>query len=237
MINKIIDEAEGCVSIIEIGPGPGVLTRPLSECFGQVTAVEIDERMPALLEESSPKANVLLQDALKTDFASLISELDSPCGIVSNMPYNITGPLLTIVAEQSRLIDRAVLMMQKEVAERITAPPGDRNRGSLSVYLESQFTIRRVCKVPPGAFLPPPKVESAVLRFDPLPELQHGVDMAFFKLVRQGFSQPRKTVTNCLSEYGKDKVVAVLDSIGQEPSVRPHQLELKHWIALRRELG
>ena len=108
--------------ICEIGPGPGVLTQPLSETAERLIALELDARMPALLAESAPQAEVRSVDALKADLKSILEELPSPKALVSNMPYYISGPLLQRVAEVGPFLDRAILMMQKEVAERVHAP-------------------------------------------------------------------------------------------------------------------
>ncbi|MFI5384668.1 MAG: 16S rRNA (adenine(1518)-N(6)/adenine(1519)-N(6))-dimethyltransferase RsmA [Fimbriimonadales bacterium] len=218
----------GFRGLLEIGPGPGVLTSALSQTCERMIALEVDRRMASALAESSPRAEVRYLDALESNLSSVLEELPVPRGVVSNLPYYITGPLLTRVAEAWTSWDKAVLMMQKEVAARVLAPPGNSDRGSLSVYLQSQFTISKVCDVSPGAFLPPPKVESTVLEFVPL-----GVsfDPAFFDFVRAGFKQPRKTLANNLLAMGlsREEIAARLSAAGLDERVRPHMLTLGEW--------
>ena len=231
-VDAIVAAACLCPGILEIGPGPGVLTGPLSENAEGLIAVELDPTMPRLLAESAPKARVVKDDALKADLGLLLAELPAPRAVVSNLPYYITGPLLGRIADARAGFDIAVLMMQREVAERILAGPGKRERGALSVALQSQFEISRVANVPPGAFLPPPKVESAVLRlvprFDGLPD-------EALKLVRLGFAQPRKTLVNNLVaglRVSRAEAVARVEATGLLETVRPAELTEAHWAKL-----
>ncbi|HSH93919.1 MAG TPA: rRNA adenine dimethyltransferase family protein, partial [Roseimicrobium sp.] len=186
-VRAIESALDGCQGVLEIGPGPGVLTGPISGWAERMIALELDPRFVNMLAVSAPKAEVRRVDALQADIPAILAELPTPRAIVSNLPYYITAPLLQRVADARGQIDFAVLMMQREVAIRITAPPGDGDRGSLSVYLQALFDIRRVANVPAAAFLPPPKVDSMVLRFDPRPD---EVDARVFKVVRLGFAQP-----------------------------------------------
>lgn len=224
--------------MLEVGPGPGVLTQALADEMRKVAAVELDPRMAGALSESAPLAEVLIADALKADLSGLLDRLPAPRAIVSNMPYNITGPLLGRFAEVRGQIDRAVLMMQKEVGDRILAEPGSSDRGALSVCLQAQFSIRKVCVVPPGAFDPPPKVDSIVLRLIPR-HLQgsENQESRFFGLVRAGFAQPRKTLLNNLGgTYGKPEVERLLASLELDPRIRPHMLDLEQWRQVSRAL-
>lgn len=218
-------------SVLEIGPGIGVITRPLTQRQPHVTAIELDERVLPVLADYAPQAEVIRMDALELDWSERLLQWPSPRSIVSNMPYNITGPLLGKVSESRALIDRAVLMMQREVGERILAQPGQSQRGSLSVVMQAQFDIRRVCHVPPGAFLPPPKVESVVLAFLPRPS---SPAEPFTKLVRAGFGQPRKTLWNNISGLGisRTEFESYVASRDMATSVRPHQLTQADWEGL-----
>ncbi|MCW5940518.1 MAG: ribosomal RNA small subunit methyltransferase A [Fimbriimonadaceae bacterium] len=231
VVSQIVSACDGLKGLLEVGPGPGALTRPLSE-QAQVVALELDPRMAPVLSESSPKARVVFGDALDTDLAGLLSDLPEPRGIVSNMPYNITGPLLERFTAVRALVSRLVLMMQREVAEKVMAQPGDSSRGALSVRIQACFEVRRVCLVPPGAFKPPPKVESAVLRLtprsDPMPE-------RFDAVVGAGFSQPRKTLANNLPAP-RDQAVEALRGLGLGDTVRAHQLTEEQWIGLATQL-
>ncbi len=199
VVEAIAERMQGFGGILEIGPGPGVLTGPLSEAASKLIALEIDPRMSSALAESAPMAEVRLGDALKVPLDSLLAELPEPRAIVSNIPYHITGPLVTRVADARRSYELAVLMLQKEVAKRVLAKEGSPDRGSLSVFLQAQFEIERVCDVPAGAFEPPPKVDSAVLSLFPRETgLTEAEERRFFGFVRAGFSQPRKTLANNL---------------------------------------
>ena len=224
--------------MLEVGPGVGALTSALVKSASKVVAIELDERVLAALREVAPDAEVVQADVLKTDLSAILEALPEPRCLVSNMPYSITGPLLTKVAECKGRFRNAVLMIQKEVAQRVLAEAGDSKRGSLSVYLQLQFAITKVCDVPAAAFWPQPKVDSVVLNLVPretgLDDMQQG---KLFKLVRTGFTQPRKTLVNNLAEdYGKQAVEQALDNLGHKRNVRPHQIENKHWIALAEAL-
>ena len=144
------------------------MTAPLCDVAHDVVAVELDNRFAEVLSSVAPRARVIQQDVLKTDLLALLREMPEPRCIVSNMPYNITGPLLGKVTECSGLIRNAVLMMQKEVGERVLAPAGSSERGSLSVAMQLQFSIEKVCDAKAGAFLPSPRVDSIVLDLTPL---------------------------------------------------------------------
>ena len=238
VVNAICARVADCPGILEIGPGPGILTAPLSEQSTILVGIEVDPRFPALLSESAPKATILLEDALLTDLAAHLENLPTPKAVVSNLPYYITHPLLTRVAEVRAHFDKAVLMMQKEVAEKILSPAGKRERGSLSVFLQACFVIREVVRAPAGAFMPPPKVDSIVLEFTPRPSpVPTNREVGFFKMVRAGFTQPRKTLANNLAPYGRDKVVAALAASSLSPSVRPHELREEEWVSVFAELS
>jgi 16S rRNA (adenine1518-N6/adenine1519-N6)-dimethyltransferase len=236
VVEKIADAAKGCRGVCEIGPGPGVLTQPLSENAERLIALELDARMVGLLAESAPRAEVRQEDALKTDLGAILDELPEPRAIVSNMPYYITGPLLQRVAEVRGKLDRAVLMMQREVANRVIAPPGDGERGSLSVYLQTQFQIRPLAQVSAQAFLPPPKVDSTVLLFVP----RGGEESEFyFRIVRLAFAQPRKTLANNLAnglKRTRDELIPILEGLGMWEKTRAQELDLDQWRALALQL-
>jgi 16S rRNA (adenine1518-N6/adenine1519-N6)-dimethyltransferase len=233
VVDAIVGEAASCRGILEIGPGPGVLTGPLSEAAESMVAIEVDATMPLLLSESAPRARIVKEDALQANLPALLQELPSPRAVVSNLPYYITGPLLGTIANARADFDVAVLMMQREVADRILAKPGKRERGSLSVALQSQFTISRVINVPSGAFMPPPKVDSAVLKFVPRFD---GLDEATLRLVRLGFAQPRQTLVNNLVaglKIARDEAVAKVEAAGLLETVRPAELTESEWRLLR----
>lgn len=229
VIRKIVLASEEALGILEVGPGPGVLSRPLSD-FATITCVEIDSGIIPVLRDFAPLARVVQNDALEADLEAFLDELPEPRVLVSNMPYNITGPLLDRFCRVRHLFSHAVLMMQREVAEKILAQPGDSKRGALSVVMQTQFSISRVCNVPPGCFLPPPKVDSTVLKLVPSAE---PFEDTYFELVRKCFAQPRKTLFNNLSAaIGKEEAVNLLDQIELSGSLRPHQLTWQQWQSL-----
>ncbi|MBX3119484.1 MAG: ribosomal RNA small subunit methyltransferase A [Fimbriimonadaceae bacterium] len=237
VLNAIRSRLDGIEGILEIGPGPGAITGMLTEAASKVIALEVDTRFPEVLAESAPLADVRLLDALEADLGSVLFELPEPRSVVSNMPYHITGPLITRIAEVRKQYVKAVLMMQKEVGVRILAPVGDSNRGSLSVYLQTQFQINKVCDVPPGAFLPPPKVQSIVLEFVPVETgLSAEEEPGFFKLVRGCFAMPRKTLANNLIRYGieRPRTEALIEKAGLSALARPQSLTLDQWRELYR---
>jgi len=203
-------------------------------------ALELDERMIAALKESAPKADVRRVDALKVSLEDILQELPEPRGVVSNLPYYITGPLLTKIAESRESFAVAVLMMQKEVAQRVMACPGNSDRGSLSVFLQSQFDISITAQVSAGSFVPPPKVDSTVLKFVPKHlDVERTGQPFFFRLIRLGFTQPRKTLANNLVaglSRPREDLVEILEKIDLEEKVRPHDLMVEKWIELSREL-
>jgi 16S rRNA (adenine1518-N6/adenine1519-N6)-dimethyltransferase len=234
-VNAILARLGGFRGALEIGPGPGVLTGPLSEALETVIALEVDTQMISALAESAPGADVRRQDALKSDLVAILEELPAPRAIVSNLPYYITAPLITAITESLPHFEKAVLMMQKEVGERILAPAGDRRRGSLSVYLQTQYQMKKVANVPAGAFLPPPKVDSVILELTPF--FATHATPEFFAFVRLGFTQPRKTLVNNLtSGEGRAKTEEALSKVGLSSTIRPHEVSLYEWGKLFDEL-
>lgn len=236
VIEAILAEATGFLGILEIGPGPGVLTAHLSRLAQSLTFVELDVRMQSALLEAAPNAVAVFEDVLRTDLSRHLQPLPKPRAVVSNMPYNITGPLLERIVQAGEHWHRAVLMMQREVADRITALPGNGDRGALSVMVQADFAIRTVCQAPPEAFLPPPKVHSTVLTLEPRVNRPIGLEE---RLVRVGFSQPRKTLANNLIaglRQDREVVARALQKAELRLNVRPHQLSEEHWIELSQAL-
>lgn len=231
VIGRILSASSSFSGVLEIGPGPAVLTQPLSE-RAKVTAFELDEGMAAFAQDQAPLAEVHRIDALQADWEAALLALPEPRGIVSNLPYQITGPLLGRCADSAHLVTGCVLMMQREVGHKILALPGDSNRGYLSVWLQGVFDISHVCDAAPGCFLPPPKVSSVVLKF--VPKAIRPVE-DLLKIVKQGFVQPRKTLSNNLRSMGVTQ--EMLESCGLSASVRPHQLTMEQWQNLHQQLS
>lgn len=236
VVDRIVARVSACAGVLEIGPGPGVLTSPISEAGIKTIALELDPRMVEALKESAPRADVRPMDALKADLEAVLLELPTPRAVVSNLPYYITGPLITRIAESKAHWSKAVLMMQREVAQRVMAAERQPERGSLSVYLQAQFAISLVGKAPAGAFLPPPKVDSTVLELTPLAARENETDV--LRLVRLGFTQPRKTIVNNLSTHfgGRERVQEALQSRGLVPLARPQELSVREWFELASNL-
>jgi 16S rRNA (adenine1518-N6/adenine1519-N6)-dimethyltransferase len=195
-------------TIVEIGPGLAALTGKLVERAGRVVAIEIDRDLAARLRERfSPERLQLIEgDALAFDFASLGRDLR----IVGNLPYNISSPLLFHLASFADRLRDVTVMLQKEVVDRITAEPATPDYGRLSVMLQSQFDVRRLLTVPPGAFRPAPKVDSAVARLVPLRGRAPRIDdrELFARIVMAAFSQRRKTLRNALAGIAGPETLA-----------------------------
>ena len=187
--------------MVEIGPGLGALTRPLLEKLAHLQVVEIDrDIVKRLHDEFSPKRLTIHEaDALKFDFASIGERVR----IAGNLPYNISTPLLFHLSEFSTRVIDMHFMLQKEVVERMVADPGTKDYGRLSVMLQYSFDMEYMFTVPPEAFRPAPKVESAIVRMIPIAIPRHPVqDYALFaKIVAAGFGQRRKTLRNTLHEF------------------------------------
>ena len=240
-VDAIVNATGDCVSVLEIGPGPGVLTSPLSESGRKVVALELDDRMIGLLAHSSPSAEVQKLDALQANLPEILCSLPEPRAVVSNLPYYITGPLVTRIADVRDFYSVAVLMMQREVAQRIMAKAGNRERGSLSVYLQSLFEISLVAQVPASAFLPPPKVDSTVLKFVPKAlAVPKEFEKKYFHLVRCSFAQPRKTLANNLVaayRVEREAITLQLEASGLDEMIRPHDVPQESWAVLVQKMA
>ena len=195
------NEEGSAASGVELGAGLGALTRPLLERAGRVIAVERDrELVPALRaelaeEEASGRLSVLEADAKALDLAGQFAGLPRPHVLCGNLPYQITGPLLELTTRAAPLLDRAVFLIQLEVAARLVARPGSKEYGALSVFVQAAFEVTRPLVVRSGAFYPPPKVDSAVVVLTPLAQPKEE-SPAFRALVRAAFEQRRKKLAN-----------------------------------------
>lgn len=216
--------------ILEIGPGLGVMTERLIATGQPVTAVELDRDLADHLVAQFPSLTLIRGDAARQVWPELLDGGGWKC--VSNLPYNVGTKIVTELVRHPQIFSRLVVMVQREVAERMVAAPGDRKRGSLSVHMEAHAQCRLALHVKPGAFYPPPKVDSAVvdIRLRPAP-LIGGVSPALFEtVVRAGFSAPRKAVHNPLRKIaGKDTVKKILDDAGVVPMARAGTLTLEAW--------
>ncbi len=221
-IVEAIDPARGD-AIVEIGPGEGALTRPLLERLDHLTAIEIDRDLAARLEAEFPSSRLSLvcADALEFDFSSFPSGIR----IVGNLPYNISTPLLFHLARYAERVRDMHFMLQREVVERMVAKHSTPDYGRLSVMLQTRFAMKKLFTVAPGAFRPPPKVESAVVRLVPLPGVS--IPENFTDIVRKAFSARRKTLRNALPLKQKD-----YEELGIDPQLRPENLTPEDFVAV-----
>ena len=235
-------------TVLEIGPGRGALTSPLVESGARVVAVEFDRGLVAPLRSRfAGRENFTLieADALEVEFCSVI-EPDASARVVANLPYNISTAILQRLIERRRCVSEMVLMLQREVVARITAPPGSTERGYLTVIVEAYCEAEALFDVPPGAFRPAPKVWSTVARLRARaggPEV--GDERLLWRVVSAGFAQRRKTILNNLRAAPGDlraRVEAVggaatlLEAAGIEPARRAETLALDEWVAVTRAL-
>jgi len=222
--------------LVEIGPGEGALTLPLLRAAGKLTAIELDRDLIEPLREKAQgvgELTIVNADVLKVNFAEFAH--DGRIRIVGNLPYNISTPILFHCLEHAAAISDMHFMLQKEVVDRMAAPPGSKTYGRLSVMLQLRCTVEPLLRVPPGAFRPPPKVDSAVVRLVPLPANElPDVDFSLVeKLVRAAFGQRRKTLSNALSKLA---TAAAIDAAGIDPRARAEQLAPEAYVALARQL-
>jgi len=237
VVEQIISAAElqGSDRVLEIGPGLGAMTDRMLELVEEVNVIELDRDLAERMR-LRPNGNLRVHegDALALDWEALLPA--PPYKLVANLPYNISSQILFRILDHRRLLGRLVLMFQKEVGDRLVAAAGTKDYGILSVFCQLWYDIRRVTLVPPGAFHPPPKVTSAVLRFDPLPAARVAVaDEVFFRRVVKGaFAQRRKTLRNSLVGSGFDAgcVESALAASGIDAGRRGETLSLKEFAAL-----
>ena len=239
-----IDETFG---VIEIGPGIGVLTKELAQRAKKVVAIEVDQRLPALLAETLAEFDnieIVLEDVLKVDLAGLIKEKFAGLrvAVCANLPYYITSPILMRLLEEKLPIEHITVMVQKEAADRIAAAPGTRDAGAISYAVDYYAKPKLLFTVQPGSFYPPPKVTSAVIQLTvrPQPAVQVENEEQFFRLVRAAFSQRRKTAANSISNglgLPKAQVTAALLAAGLSATARPEQLTLEQFSALQTALN
>ena len=234
-------------SILEIGPGKGAITRPLASQVRRLLAIEIDRDLAADLEAAGlPNVAVVTSDVLSVDLVPILTDwLGEPPGpgnqirIVGNLPYNISSPILFALldlAARTNGVRDAMLMLQKEVADRLVAKVGTGEYGVLTALTAVTADVTRVLSLPPGAFRPPPKVQSAVVRlaFRP-PRVAIPDQKLFVRMVRTMFTQRRKTIANALKPFGVERgvdPVSALAAAGIDAKRRPETLDLAEMAAL-----
>jgi 16S rRNA (adenine1518-N6/adenine1519-N6)-dimethyltransferase len=223
--------------LVEIGPGQGAITVPLLESAGKLSAIELDRDLIGPLQTRCANVGGLTvhnADALSFDFCQLAD--DRPLRLIGNLPYNISTPLLFHLLDQHHCIRDMHFMLQKEVVERMAASPGSGQYGRLSVMLQYRCRVTPLFTIGPDAFDPPPKVESAFVRLDPYekPPVQVMDETVFANLVRQAFSQRRKTLRNTLRGMLDISEISALDI---DPSARAETLGLENFAELANQVA
>jgi 16S rRNA (adenine1518-N6/adenine1519-N6)-dimethyltransferase len=210
--------------VLEVGPGLGVLTAALLTAGARVVAVELDRDLAAHLRSALPSIELVEGSALSVP----LPDCDR---VVANLPYNVGTAILLRLLDLRRPM---TLMFQREVADRLTAGPGSRDFGSLSVHVQVRASARAEMALPPGAFTPPPRVHSSVVSFVPVEADFGGVSAeAFDAIVRRGFSQRRKTLLNALGAgMGREQAAAVLAAAAVDPGARAETVDLAGWRQL-----
>lgn len=229
-LTRIVEAAKPFTGpVYEVGPGLGVLTRALAEAGAEVTAIEKDERLRPVLEETLKglPVHLIFGDALAYPW----EEVPPGSLLVANLPYHIATPLVTRLLQTGRFA-RLVFLVQKEVAERMVAQPGTPQYGLLSLRVAYHAQAEKLFDLPPGAFFPPPKVVSSLVRLTPrkVPD-----DPALFQLLEAAFSKRRKTLKNALTAagYPKEKVEEALKRLGLPLDIRGEALELSHFQKIK----
>ena len=220
-------------TVVEIGPGAGSLTHVLAASVQRVVAIEIDrDLIPALRASMPSNVEVIEGDALEIDFPS------APFHLVGNLPYNVATPLFKRFIENRDRVLSVTVMIQKEVAERLVARPRTAAYGPLSVLVQYYAQVTYGFTVPPGAFKPPPKVDSAVIRLEWKPDVAMATDFTDF--VHQAFSARRKTlVNNLLSMFGslgREEILRHMEEAGIKPNARPEELSVSEFLRVYNQI-
>jgi 16S rRNA (adenine1518-N6/adenine1519-N6)-dimethyltransferase len=236
-------------TVVEIGPGLGAITGALAAKAKHVVAVELDRDLAARLRSQFPprgdaRVIIIEQDVLNFDFTAASADFVASPGerllVVGNLPYYITSPILLKLAASHAVLDLAVLMVQREVADRVTTQPGSRDHGLLSVTVQMYGPTEPLFTLPPAAFSPPPDVHSTAFRWRFAPRFAElAVDeAAFLRFVRQAFAQKRKTLVNNLraAGYASAAAAAALEQAGIRPQVRAEALSIESFAALAKIL-
>ncbi len=227
--------------VIEIGPGAGSLTYKLALSSGNVLCYEIDTTLKDLLQENISECNnveIIYKDFLQANVKEDLKKYDyDKIFVVANLPYYITTPIIVKIIEDDIPVDKLVVMVQKEVGDRFKAVPGSKDYGSLSVFLNYYFDVKKLMDVSCNVFLPKPNVDSIVVEFKKKENLLELKDRElFFKLIRDSFSQKRKTIRNNLKGYNLEVVETVLNKYGYNLTVRAEQLPLEIFVNLANSL-
>ncbi len=222
-------------TMVEIGPGLAAMTRLLLEGVQQMHVVELDRDLVERLKKSFDPKRLIIHsaDALQFDFSTIPVPAGSKLRVVGNLPYNISSPLLFHLAEMAPHVQDQHFMLQKEVVERMVAEPGSKVYGRLSVMLQWRYHMELMFVVPPTAFDPPPRVESAIVRMIPLAQPLPCDQAKLEQVVLKAFSQRRKVIRNCLAGMFTE---SDLLEVGIDPQLRPETIPLAQYVALANRL-
>lgn len=217
-------------TMVEIGPGQGAMTTLLLKSLSRLHVVELDRDLVALLQKkfSADKLIMHAGDALQFDFGAIAPE-QGKLRIVGNLPYNISSPLLFHLTQYAQQVEDQHFMLQKEVVQRMVASPGGKDYGRLSVMLQWRYQMELLFIVPPSAFDPPPKVDSAIVRMRPIATPLACEQTRLEQVVTQAFSQRRKVIRNSLSSLFTEEQLIVA---GIDPQARPETISLEKYVAL-----
>ena len=244
VINKIVNLSGVAKEtlVLEIGPGSGALTWKLSQYAKNVVCYEIDEKLKPLLDENVgtlENVEVIYEDFLKANINEQLSKHSyGKFYIVANLPYYITTPIIVKIIEDSINVDKIVIMVQKEVGDRFSSKPGNKTYGSVTVFLNHYFEVKKIMDVSRNVFMPVPNVDSIILSMTPTTNKKMLSDeKLFFALVRDAFKQKRKTIRNNLLKYDLLKIEKVLKKHSYDLSVRAENLSYEIFVEIANELS
>lgn len=237
IINNIIkvSDVDKDTLVIEIGPGAGSLTYLLAKNAKEVLCYEIDTRLKPILDENLKELNnvkIIFEDFLKTNVKKEIKNHDyKKLYVVANLPYYITTPIIVKLIEDHIDVDKIVVMVQKEVGDRFKAEPNSKEYGSLSIFLNYYYNIKKVLDVSRNVFMPRPNVDSIVVEFSKKEDrYKLNNEEVFFKLIRDSFKQKRKTLRNNLKEYNLDKIEEILKKYNKDLTARAESLPIEIFV-------
>lgn len=243
---KIIEKADikNTDNVLEIGPGIGTLTREIAKNSKKVLSIEVDETLKPILKETIlefENAKIIYSDILKLDLKTVTKENfgDEKYKVIANLPYYITTPILEFLLKSKTNIDDITVMVQKEVAERMTANPGNKSYGSLSVYIKYFGDAKKVLQVPKTVFIPRPDVDSAVVKISINEKYQEIESEELEKVLRAGFGKRRKTILNSFSSglnIEKEEMEKILEKLELQKNLRAENLSIDDFIKVAKEI-
>lgn len=243
IINSILSKSnvDKDTLVIEIGPGAGSLTYKLSEYAKNVLCYEIDLSLEKMLNEvlkDKDNVEIIFKDFLKSDVKKDLEKYNyNKLYVVANLPYYITTPIIIKIIEDNINVDKMVVMVQKEVGDRFKAIPGTKDYGSLTVFLNYYFDVKKILDISKNVFIPKPNVDSIVVEFTKKANLKQVKNKElFFKLIRDSFTQKRKTLRNNLKSYDLNKIEEILKKYNYDLSVRAEQLNIDIFIDIANNL-